>query len=495
MSTIRISTKKYKIPELVVSDATGKKIRIKTSRHFSLGRKNVARDNQLMVGDTEKKDIKFSTNSHLLLLKDFTRHPIFFVLRLMKTWEINFSNVNENQLPLKISLVNEPASKIWVSRQAIIGGITAQNLDVSLELDYLRAPFTFDLMVRSSDANIGTQYDIYTEEGYELARIEESSVPKLKYRDILNAEIISGRIVTQETSIVPISNYRTEISVHHVGLVCPDHQKSNYRLFKTKRSTGSFKKAIFIGYSASWFHFLIECIPRLMEIPVEIRMECPVVLPDDAPSQILEVCEILTGMEAIRVNLYESIKVEHLILGIEYGVQDPLEFKFRKNKLQEAILEIINKLGESLISTVPSDNVFIKRPKGLFRPLQNEKKIIRALMQRNFQVVSPELMGLKQTVNTFRSAKLIVAESGAAITNVLFAQSGAKLIELYPGKGPMDFWPELASISGVSVSKVMGKSMIFGSRGLARDGIYIPRGKLLKSINGSSRKSESKHIY
>ena len=243
------------------------------------------------------------------------------------------------------------------------------------------------------------------------------------------------------------------------------------------------KSAIFIGYSASWFHFLVECIPRLMEIPEHIRINTSVILPDDAPRQIVEVCEYLTKASVVKINLLESIKVENLIIGAEYGVTDPLEFTFRKQRIQEAVTNLLIDFNSRSNSDSLHNRLFIQRPRRLFRPLQNENRIKKWLGDRNFVCISPEKMSLMDTVKEMSNKKIIVAESGAGITNVLFAQSGAYLVELYPGKGPMNFWPDLVGISGVNVIKVMSKPMPLGPKGLARDGIYIPVRKLRKIVN------------
>jgi hypothetical protein len=181
----------------------------------------------------------------------------------------------------------------------------------------------------------------------------------------------------------------------------------------------------------------------------------------------------------------ESVKIDKLLVGIERSVTDPLEFEFRKNYIQIAIAEIRKLSVKSVNDSKGFDKVYLLRPNGLFRPLQNQRQILRFLRRIGFEIISPETMSLDDVVKVMSSARVIVAESGAAITNVLFARPGAILIEIYPGKGPLTFWPELASISGVKVEKLMSKRLVIGPRGIARDGIYVSKRKLNKLIHKS----------
>jgi capsular polysaccharide biosynthesis protein len=128
------------------------------------------------------------------------------------------------------------------------------------------------------------------------------------------------------------------------------------------------------------------------------------------------------------------------------------------------------------------EKIYLMRPRGLFRPLQNEKRVLSGLTTMGFKVISPERLDFHEVLKYMTNARIIVAESGAALTNILFALPGAKIIELYPGKGPMTFWPELAEIAGAEVRKIMSLPCPIGPRGLARDGIYIPFRKLKRTL-------------
>lgn len=460
--------------EIELTGADGSKISFKANRRFSFNTVFLLNDHKYMLGDTPREDIKFTNKKHLIILKDLVRHPIIFALRPFRTWSIKTESISAEQLPIKVSIRNILDPKVWVSRQAVLNGVLPTDLDVSLELDYLRGINRVDVMVRNADLET-LQYSFYHPETFKMQNLEARESPDLYHVVIKEATIISGRLVIHNNTILPISNYRNEISIHKPAYLQKTESNDEFQIINSFWETTSIKRGIYFGSSSSWFHFLIECLPRLISIPKEERWQIPIILPEGLPSQIIEVCERLTGVESIQVKIMESVKIEQLILGIERGVTDPLEFQFREKHINFAISEIKSCLRKDKNLPEVFDKIFLLRPDGLFRPMQNQRQILRFLTKSGFTIVSPEKLDLERVVEIISGAKLIVAESGAAITNIIFANKGAALIEIYPGKGPLTFWPALASIPGVKVTKIMSRKLMIGPKGIARDGIYVSK--------------------
>ncbi len=472
--------------QIVVTGSDGSVIPFEKYRKFSFNINHLLEDYRNMLGDTPQEDIKFKNDKYRIILKDLIRHPVFFAMRPFRSWSIKIDHVTESQLPINISVKDKLNSKVWVGRQPALNGVLPSDLDVSLELDYLRGIDTLDVLVRAANLE-DAEYDFFLSDTFKLQDDRFGGSPTLSHDEICNARIFSGRIVLDQDSIFPISNYRNEISIHKPGYLQKENLGDRFFVINAFRESARIDKALFVGASSSWFHFLIECVPRLISIPEEKRNNVPVILPEGLPPQIVAVCEKLTSAQVKSVKLMESVEIDRLIVGIERNVVDPLEFEFRKKHIQRAITEIKNSTEKSAKNSESSDKVYLLRPNGLFRPMQNQNQILRLLRRSGFVIISPERMSLESVVKIMSTARLIVAESGAAITNVLFANPGAKLIEIYPGKGPLTFWPELASISGVKVEKLMSKRLVVGPRGIARDGIYVSKRKLKQLVRKSLR--------
>lgn len=467
--------------QIVITGSDGSAILFEKKRKFSFNTKYLLKDQENMLGDTRQEDIKFKNDKFVIILKDFIRHPIFFALRPLRTWSIKIKDISQEQLPITVSVKNRLNSKVWVGRQAVLNGVLPSDLDVSLELDYLRGINALDVLVRAAHLE-NINYEFFRPHLLKMQVIEVGNRPEISHVEISNARILSGRLVLEQDSILPVSNYRNEISIQDPGYLHKDDETGGFFAINSFMERNKVEKALYIGSSSSWFHFLIECVPRLIAIPRELRVKSPVILPAGLPSQIVTVCEKLTEATVIPIKLMESVMIDRLVVGIERNVTDPLEFRFRRVHIQNAIHEIKRLLATSENHAECSEKIFLLRPNGLFRPMQNQRQILRLLRKCGFEIISPENMSLDRVVKVMSSAKLIVAESGAAITNVLFASPGARLIEIYPGKGPLKFWPELASISEVRVEKLMSRKLVLGPRGIARDGIYVSKRKLKQLI-------------
>jgi capsular polysaccharide biosynthesis protein len=467
--------------DIEITGANGVKISFKAKRKFTFNTKSLLDDFKFMLGDTRQEDIKFVNNKYSIILKDMIRHPVFFLLRPLRTWTIKTEQISKEVLPIKISIRDNLDGKVWVSRQAVLSGVLPTDLDISLELDYLRGLNGLEAMVRNVDLE-GINYNFFHPRKFKLQDFVQHEKPSLTHEVLSGATIISGRLVIHQDTIIPISNYRNEIVIHKPSYLQIDESNCDYKIINSFRERTRIEKAIYFGSSASWFHFLIECLPRLISIPKEERWKIPVILPEGLPPQIIEVCERITGTKSIQIRMMESVNVDQLVLGVERSVTDPLEFEFREKHIQKALSELkeTSKICEARSNHF--EKIFLLRPIGLFRPMQNQKQILRLLKRNGFEIVSPEKLDLEQVMEIMAAAKLIVAESGAAITNVIFSNKGANLIEIYPGKGPLTFWPALASISGIKVTKVMSKKLILGPRGIARDGIYVSKRELACAI-------------
>lgn len=470
MLELILTSRQFNLKTLGFCDSRGRPLSHRSVRKFSFGLKFLKSDSAMALGGVSTDN----PNDRFLLIKDFIRHPFHFVERAAKTWTIYIDEISSEQLPLRILDSEERGIRVWVCRQAVLSGFAPSDLDSSLEYDYKRDARQFDYMIRYVSLPKTLSYSFYDSDSFEFLDPPLSQAPIIDYRVVENAEIHSGRIVTRQGKIFSVSNLRNEKSKEYPGFLKTLKEPRNLQVLRSFSKSKTISGAIFIGYSASWFHFIVECLPRLMAIPRSLRNNLPVIIPSGAPLNIKKLCSALTGAQVVELNLQEKVLVKELIIGFDNGVLDPLAFDFRKN----AIVEFLNEIkGLNLMKkneTLRSNRVFIRRPAKLFRPLQNEWFVLKLLKMNKFEIVSPEKMSLLEVLDCFRKAELVVAESGAGITNVLFANDHTHLIELFPAQGSLEFWPNFASINGTTVSKVIGRRTPIGLKGLKKDGFYIP---------------------
>jgi capsular polysaccharide biosynthesis protein len=85
-----------------------------------------------------------------------------------------------------------------------------------------------------------------------------------------------------------------------------------------------------------------------------------------------------------------------------------------------------------------SELIFISRGNTRERAIVNEREFEERLYSIGFQVVRLETMTVREQVEMFSRAKVIVGTHGAGLTNILFCQPDTIVIELF---SPMFVWP------------------------------------------------------
>ena len=86
------------------------------------------------------------------------------------------------------------------------------------------------------------------------------------------------------------------------------------------------------------------------------------------------------------------------------------------------------------------ERVFIRRARSR-RGIENQEEVEAALVRLGFTVVMLETLSVAEQITLFFNARLVVGPHGAGLTNILFCQPGAAVIELVPSPDARNmFW-------------------------------------------------------
>ena len=102
--------------------------------------------------------------------------------------------------------------------------------------------------------------------------------------------------------------------------------------------------------------------------------------------------------------------------------------------------------------------LFVSRGDARLRRLVNEADLVAELMDLDFEFFLPKSSDHRSQIEAFRSARIIVAVHGAALTNLLFCQPGALVIELFPSNHIKSTYCWLAMRMGLRYRAVIGFS-------------------------------------
>lgn len=112
----------------------------------------------------------------------------------------------------------------------------------------------------------------------------------------------------------------------------------------------------------------------------------------------------------------------------------------------------------SSIDGIKNDKIFISR-RGTARNIANQNQIEDTLRENGFAIINPASMDFIDQIKSFKNAKIIIGVMGAGMTNIVFANSGARIINLSPATMPDTFFYFLSKHKGHIYSEIRGKNI------------------------------------
>lgn len=120
-------------------------------------------------------------------------------------------------------------------------------------------------------------------------------------------------------------------------------------------------------------------------------------------------------------------------------------------------------LRSNFLRDLPNDNptrfLYITRKDALTRRVANEAEIIDCLRHFDFEVIELENRSVSEQVELFADARMIVGPHGAGLTNLVFAQAGAAIIEFMPETYFNPCFEILAGLMSLNYCRIQGRSL------------------------------------
>jgi hypothetical protein len=224
----------------------------------------------------------------------------------------------------------------------------------------------------------------------------------------------------------------------------------------------------------NWTHFLTEIMPivalvEAQDVPVEI----PLLISRPGALQMLEFLDLIKAPGRPIEIIDDPVQVEHATW---FTPVSTVPFEWLKSRCGK---EVHYSLSDCLFSpgaiaalkarigkVCPSAQD-VKRVKVLIdrnsarRRVTNREEVVRYFSEKGYVIAVPEQMSLKEQMDLFSKASVIVGQTGAGLANMLFAPAGARIIVLsgHPeDPGPHNYFPNIARTLGHEVH-----FMAFGS--------------------------------
>lgn len=253
-------------------------------------------------------------------------------------------------------------------------------------------------------------------------------------------------------------------------------------------------------HSKNYFHWIIECLPRLSLI-TDLNKAIPLLIDDDIPPQLLEALQLLNINQRKIIKLQPGIsyKVKKLYYPSQLSVLHDNYSTPRYNKdiiyCPRAINFVRNSVlkGFNINSKITRRKIYISRKYSDYRQLLNSRQIEDLLVARGFEIVFPENLSFFAQVRIFSEAEFIISQSGAGMANLIFAPKTCKVLIMAGDVPNTNFqgFHALAEIVGINLEFLIGKSLILRKTYAIHSDFYIDTQLLLNYLDNISIKSKN----
>jgi capsular polysaccharide biosynthesis protein/Tfp pilus assembly protein PilF len=244
-------------------------------------------------------------------------------------------------------------------------------------------------------------------------------------------------------------------------------------------------EAVLLGGGQNYYHCMLDWFSRLSVLATRPDLSrLPMVVADNMLPAALEFLDLLgiSSNRLIRVGnrpaRFDTLWVPSLAHD-GFGFVSPRYLDFLEEKVLRAIRDR-NRPG--------TRRLYIARGSGSQRRVLNERELIRSLEAFDFEIIRPETLCLREQLEMFGEAEIVVGVIGAGLTNILAAPVGTQVIELTHSHSLRVNIEVLAGMLGHRFTRLVGHRMNPGSGSAAHSDLIAPIDKLIETITEAGRR-------
>lgn len=216
----------------------------------------------------------------------------------------------------------------------------------------------------------------------------------------------------------------------------------------------------------NYFHFVIEVLPRLILLEqVREADDCPLLISGGLHPNLRQLLALADKSGRPTRQLRRDVVHTVDCLYHPSDVSQVLDVYTRPMRAEETRIpaEILRRVRERIldrlgfVTQTAHRYIYVRRGRGL-RQLVNEDAVESALADLGFEILTVNGLSVETQIKIFRGAKVIVAPTGAAVTNILWCQPGTKVVVLASDNpfSQLRIWQQLARVSDVHIQCLLG---------------------------------------
>jgi hypothetical protein len=190
----------------------------------------------------------------------------------------------------------------------------------------------------------------------------------------------------------------------------------------------------------NYYHWLIDTLPRLLVVKEELKKgEYTLLLPSKPAKFLVSTLSYFDINNFVEIDDNEYITVDNLLMPNYLAGSGHIHPK--------KVSEVKSFLENKIEANNKFQRIYVSRSRQKTRKLSNEKEVISLLKQFGFETVYFEDMTFEEQVSTVKGAKVLVSGHGANLTNTMFMQEGAGVLELIRKDKPNFCYWALANVA------------------------------------------------
>lgn len=280
--------------------------------------------------------------------------------------------------------------------------------------------YTFPANMEQLPAEIAAQYTHKT-------RTAPTVVPELHLFTVTNANVSQHGVV--------FSNFRL-----FKPDMCPYSENVFRNIFLLKQwvtpksATKHVEEAALVHdlwSMGNYYHWLIEALPKMLMLQSYFP-DISIIIPHPTPSYVKKTAAIFGFKNFIPIKAEEIIKVKRLVVPekapfLEMNLEDISQgrSRFSLSLVREKVIQSV-----SPENTIPHRNIYVSRRRQVLRQISNEEEVERILQAHGFETVFFEDLTFEEQIKLMQETAVLIGLHGAGLTNMMFLNPGAKIIEI-----------------------------------------------------------------
>jgi hypothetical protein len=288
-----------------------------------------------------------------------------------------------------------------------------------------------------------------------------------------NAEVIHNSrfnsVIVDNTVVLPTRTEKGPWALYKgkkprvVGLI--NGQSQDLVAIRFVKPAERYRSALFIGTRApyNWYHWLANLLPALQVANGgNVSEEIPLLLPEEVTDtpQMLESLGLLLGDRQVALLRRDTLVRVDTLFWADSPVDDGPFAQSYENRnpltlhpgaMADFRDQVLQDLGSRRRSRGATSRLFLGRRATSARSYNGEAVELWA-KEYGFETVHIEELSFREQVVLFRSSTHLIGPTGAAFTNILFAQPSLKALRLHGGANRFEnYFANLATVSGCAI--------------------------------------------